>query len=118
MGTGNLAIATTVSPRARHRRDVQAGPRGLVPAAEPASGLGAIVLGAGAARMLAEWLRAHALPLLAVGETVLGLGMTLKIQLARRDGPSPRGQRAWLRLCWFGLAALGLWIAVVVAAAR
>lgn len=85
-------------------------------AAELASGLGAIVLGAGAALLLPEWLRAYALPLLAGGALVHGLGMTLKVRPERRDGPPLWGERALVRLCWLGMAALGLWIAVVFAA--
>ncbi|GCL65573.1 hypothetical protein [Pseudaquabacterium pictum] len=49
--------------------------------------MGAVVLGAGAALMLPEWLRAHALPLLAGGALVPALGMTLKVRLDRWDGP-------------------------------
>jgi len=57
---------------------MKAGPGGHVKAAELALRLGAIVLSAGAALMLPEWLRAYALPLLAGGALVHGLGMTLK----------------------------------------
>jgi len=63
------------------------GPRGHERAAELATGMGAVVLGAGAALMLPEWLRAHALPLLAGGALVPALGMTLKVRLDRWDGP-------------------------------
>lgn len=112
-----MAIATTGSPRTAHRRhDMKLGPRGHVKAAELFSGMGAIVLGAGAALMLPEWLRAYALPLLAGGALVHGLGMTLKVRLELRDGPPLWWERALFCLCWLGLAALGLWIAVVFAA--
>lgn len=85
-----MAIGTTGSPRTAHRRhDMKGGPRGHETAAELATGMGAVVLGAGAGAplMLPEWLRAHALPLLAGGALVPGLGMTLKVRLDRRDGP-------------------------------
>ncbi|MDE2082287.1 MAG: hypothetical protein KGI90_13125 [Burkholderiales bacterium] len=109
-----MAIATTVSLTTTHRRrDMKAGSGGHLKAAELVSGLGAIVLGAGAALMLPEWLRAHALPLLAVGALVHGFGMTLRYRLERRDGPPLWWERALFWLCGFGLAALGLWIAVV-----
>ena len=92
------------------------GPRGHVKAAELVSGMGAIVLGAGAALMLPELLRAYALPLLAGGAFVHCLGMTLKVRLELRDGPPLWWEQALFWLCWLGLAALGLWIAVVFAA--
>lgn len=72
--------------------------------------------GAGAALMLPQWLHAYALPLLAGGALVHGLGLTRKCRLERRDGPPLWWERALFWLCWCGLAALGLWIAVVSAA--
>lgn len=112
-----MAIATTGRPGTPHRRrEMKPGGRGHVKAAELASGVGAIVLGAGGALMLPEWLRAYALPLLVVGALVHGLGMTLKARLERRDGPPLWWEQALFWLCWLGLAALGMWIATVFAA--
>jgi hypothetical protein len=114
---GAMVITTGRSPRiTRRRTDMKSGPGGHVKAAELASGLGAIVLGAGAALMLPEWLRTYALPLLAGGALVHGVGMTLKYRLESRDGPPLWWERALFWLCWTGLAALGLWIAVIPAA--
>ena len=81
-------------------------------AAELASGLGAIVLGAGLALVRPDGLRAYALPLLAGGVLVHGVGMTLKYRFETRGGPPLWWERALFWLCWACLAALGLWIAV------
>lgn len=89
---------------------------GHAKAAELASGIGAIVLGAGLALVLPDWLRAYALPLLVGGVLVHGIGMTLKYRLESRDGPPLWWERALYWLCWAGLAALGLWMAVFSAA--
>jgi hypothetical protein len=86
--------------------------------AELTSGLGAIVLGAGLALVLPEWLRAYASPLLIGGVLVHGVGMTLKYRLERRDGRPLWWERALFWLCWACLAALGLWLASDLAAAR
>ena len=78
--------------------------------AELASGLGAIVLGAGLALVLPDWLRAYAMPLLVGGVLVHGAGMTLKYRLESRDGPLVWWERALFWLCWACLAGLGIWI--------
>jgi hypothetical protein len=79
-------------------------------AAELVSGLGAIVLGAGLALVLPEWLRTYALPLLVCGVVVHGVGMTLKYRLEARDGPPTWWERVLFWLCWAGLSGLVLWI--------
>jgi hypothetical protein len=86
--------------------------------AELASGLGAVVLGAGLALVLPDSLRAFALPLLMGGAVVHGVGMTLKYRLESRQGPPPWWERALFWLCWACLAALGLWLLVAFAIAR
>jgi len=84
-------------------------------AAELASGLGAIILGAGLALMLPEWLRAYATPLLVGGVVVHGAGMTLKYRMEIRQGSPPWWERALFWLCWACLAGLGIWIAAAFA---
>lgn len=64
--------------------------------AELASGLGAIVFGAGLALVLPDWLRAYALPLLVGGVLVQGAGMTLKCRLENHEGPPLWWERALL----------------------
>jgi hypothetical protein len=84
---------------------------GAVKRAELASGLGAIVLGAGLALIAPEWLRGYARVLLGTGLLVHGAGMTLKYRLETRDGPPVWWERLLFWLCWVCLALLAVWIA-------
>jgi hypothetical protein len=84
---------------------------GRAKAAELASGLGAIVLGAGLALVLPPWLRAYGLGLLVVGALVHGVGMTLKYRLESRAGPPLWWERLLFWFCWACLVASGLWVA-------
>ena len=86
--------------------------------AELASGIGAIVLGAGLALVLPEWLRTYAMPLLIGGVLVHAVGMTLKYRREARDGPPLWWERALFWLCWALLAMLGIWIAAAALATR
>lgn len=112
-----MAIAVTTitvgSRRTLHRgHDLTGMHAGRAKAAELASGLGAIVLGAGLALVLPMWLRSYAMPVLIAGTLVHGVGMTLKYRLEQRDGPPRRWERALFWLCWLCLAALGVWLAM------
>ncbi len=91
---------------------------GRAKAAELSSGLGAIVLGAGLALVLPQWLRSYGVVLLVAGAVVHGVGMTLKYRLESRDGPPVWWERALFWLCWACLVVLGLWIAAEAVAAR
>ena len=93
-------------------------PTGTSKAAELVSGLGAIVLGAGLALVLPDWLRNYALPLLVTGVVVHGLGMSLKYRLERRDGPPLWWERTLFWLCWACLAGLVVWIAAAAIAVQ
>lgn len=85
---------------------------GKAKAAELASGLGAIVLGAGVALVLPDWLRNYALPLLVAGALVHGVGMTLKYRLESRSGPPLWWEQVLFWGCWASLVGLGIWMAV------
>jgi len=91
---------------------------GAIKAAELASGLGAIILGAGLALVLHEWLRSYAVPLLLGGVVVHGLGMTLKYRLESRHGPPFWWERALFWICWVCLLGLGIWIAAAALSMR
>lgn len=85
---------------------------GAIKSAELASSLGAMVLGAGLALVAPAALRAYAIPLLALGLLVHGVGMTLKFRLEGRESPALWWERILFWVCWVTLAALGLWVAV------
>ena len=93
-------------------------PQAATKGAELASGLGAIILGAGLALVLPEWLRTYAIPLLTAGVFVHGAGMTLKYRLETRGGPPLWWERALFWLCWALLAMLGIGIAAAALASR
>ena len=80
--------------------------------AELIAGLGAIVLGAGSALVLPDWLRAYALPLLVAGVAVHGVGMSLKYRLESREGPPVWWERALFWACWACLVGLAIWIEI------
>ena len=92
--------------------------RVLLKSAELASGIGAIVLGAGLALTLPDWLRTHAVPILATGVLVHGVGMTLKHRHDSRSAPLVWWERALFWLCWVCLGLLGLWIAAASGTAK
>jgi hypothetical protein len=83
--------------------------------AELVSAVGAIALGAGLALVLPEGLRAFAIPLLAGGVLVHGVGMTLKYRLQGRDAPPLWWERVLFWLCWGCLAALLVFVLVGMA---
>jgi len=93
-------------------------PQAATKGAELASGLGAIVLGAGLALVLPEWFRTYAIPLLIGGVLVHGAGMTLKYRLEARGGPPLWWERALFWLCWALLVMLGISIAAAALATR
>jgi hypothetical protein len=87
-------------------------------AAELASGVGAIVLGAGLALVLPDWLRAYAMPLLVGGVAVHGVGMSLKYRLESRQEPPLWWERVLFWLCCVCLGGLGVWIATAEVSSR
>ncbi len=86
--------------------------RAKIKAAEVASGLGGIVLGAGLALIAPEALRAFATPLLVTGLLVHAGGMTLKHRLEQARRAPLWWEIALFWACWVMLAALGIWLAL------
>jgi hypothetical protein len=75
-------------------------------AAELASGLGAIVLGAGLALLRPDLLREHAIALLGAGILVNGVGMTLKHRLETVEGALLWWEQVLFWLCWVCLGGV------------
>ena len=67
------------------------------------------MLGGGLGALLAQWLGAYALALVAVGVVLHGWGMLEKHRL-QAGAEIPRWSNALYWLCWVFLAALTLWI--------
>jgi hypothetical protein len=78
--------------------------------------LGGIVLGAGLALVLPDWLRLYAIPLLVAGVVVHGVGVTLKYRLETREGLPVWWARSLFWGCWACLFGLGSWIAAAAVA--
>lgn len=86
--------------------------------AEIASGLGAILLGAGLALMAPDVFRGLAVPLLVVGIVVHGAGMTLKHRFERGAHRSSWWETALFWFCWASLAAMAIWLVVAAPGIR
>ena len=93
------------------------GTHGVAPAslkrAETTSAIGAGVLGAGIGLMLAESLKAYAIPILSLGLVMHAWGMYDKHRLEKRSETA----RVWWAtalywLCWIALAALVVLVAL------
>jgi hypothetical protein len=81
-------------------------------AADLASGLGAIVLGAGLGMLAPGVLGGLAIPLLVIGILVHGAGMTLKHRLDGQGRQPLWWETALFWICWICLAAIAAWLLI------
>lgn len=88
--------------------------QGAVKAAELASGLGAMVLGAGLALLSPALLSGYAIPILAAGILVHGIGMSLKHRLESAARAPVWWESVLFWLCWGVLAILAIGLLVRV----
>jgi hypothetical protein len=91
--------------------------RGAAKAAELASGLGAIVLGAGVGLLAPDALRGFGVPVLVAGALVHALGMTLKHRLENQERRLLWWENALFWLCWGCLGGLAAWAGFWILAA-
>lgn len=85
--------------------------RRFLKGSELASGVGALVLGAGLGLLAPMPMRRYAVPVVVVGLALHAAGMTLKYRLERRQSGALiwwEGLLFWT--CWLGLAALAIWL--------
>lgn len=86
--------------------------RGKAKAADLASGLGAIVLGAGLALLAPDAFRGLAIPILVAGAVVHGVGMSLKHRFEAAERTPLWWEQTLFWLCWACLMGMGLWLLV------